>query len=222
MSYTSVVPRAAARVLRSAMIAALASALSALPAAAQTLSDPNVTPISGYRGGEITWLEANGSANGLKGLAWSEASDAPCTMTVVSKRLANANATSEGGTLNLCRDGINWWPQGFATILDVVNRGQTKGVELSGDRAFIRGIAACSNNSNNHRLKGVRIYAATVDAGTYAVAPTNNRVEERHSNCSTWQSPVYCPDDKIAVAVVVHHTNNEITGLALRCMQVRR
>jgi hypothetical protein len=207
-----------------AAIAITASALSvtATTAHAQTLSNPNVTAVSGHRATDITWLESGSNENGLGGLAWSENDDKPCTMVVAAKRLNNGAGTGGGGSLNLCRDGISWWPAGVSQLLDVLNRGQTKGVELSAQRSFIRGIAACNTNANNNRIKGVRIWAATVDANTFAVTPTNNRVEDRHTNCATWDSPAYCPNDAIAVAVVVHHDRDAITGLALRCMRVGR
>lgn len=44
--------------------------------------------------------------------------------------------------------------------------------------------------------------------------------QKEQPNCANWDTPVFCPANNVASAVVVHHNDREITGLALRCRRV--
>ena len=97
----------------------------------------------------------------------------------------------------------------------------TKTVSFDGNaRYFVRGIAACTNTRSNHRVKGVWIYAAKVWATQEQVDALSASDQEDRPNCDQWHSAVYCPTGQIASAIVAHHSDREITGLALRCRRV--
>jgi hypothetical protein len=186
-------------------------ALTTRVAAAQELVDPvTTTAISGYGSNEVTWLNAGMSGSGLYAVSWSEAADKPCFMVVARRSLSNNGQLTDG-------------------VSDILNGcGGTSSTKTASfeqhERYFIRGLAVCTNNNDNHRLKGVRIYAAKVWLTKQDVQTLSVSEEASRTNCATWHAAVYCPAGTIAAAIVVHPTgaspNIEITGLALRCKKV--
>ena len=88
----------------------------------------------------------------------------------------------------------------------------------TGSGIYVRGIAACTNNNANQRVKGIQVFGATISAGG-VVTPVGDDWFSR-PNCATWHAPVFCPAGQIATKVRVHHTGDEMNGLSLACRDV--
>jgi hypothetical protein len=133
-------------------------------------------------------------------------------MQAQARSLASGSA-EEGGRIELCSgSGMNYSP---------LPQSSSRTVSFTYDvRYFIRGIAVCNNNNSNHRLKGIRIYPAKVWVTQQRVDELTAKEEASHTNCASWSSAEYCPANQVASAIVVHHSDKEITGLALRCRRV--
>jgi hypothetical protein len=193
------------------IVLALATVALVTPAYGQRTVNPvTTTAISGFNASDLTWLAVGEGDFGISGLSWDEDGDKPCRMWVQPRALSNA-AAGGGGQMDIC---------GPVAVPFVVGS-LTMTVSFDGNaRYFIRGIAACTNGQSNHRLKGVRIYAAKVWTTEEPVDALAASDEEDRPNCSQWHSAVYCPTGQIASAIVAHHSDREITGLALRCRRV--
>ena len=189
-------------------------------ARAQLTVDPvTTTGISGYRG-SVTWLAAVSSLTAMNGVEWDEHSDKPCTMGL---RVGTLTTPAYGDYVPGAHIEICGGNEHFIFPL-TANSART--VQLTRLGEYVRGIQVCTTNANNHRLKGIRLYSATVayhvslgPVWPASVSVTNvaGSEESTQANCATWNSAVYCPANQIASALVVHHTAEEIVGLALRC-----
>lgn len=96
----------------------------------------------------------------------------------------------------------------------------------------VRGLQVCRTSAGNNRLKGVRVITGSVfdaayspvSAGITLTANVNSGTDDYSAsqpNCNgNWQETVYCPSRTIATGVAIHHTADEIVGLALRCRGV--
>lgn len=175
-----------------------------------TVNPVTTTSISGFNASDLTWLAVGEGDFGIAGLSWDEDGDKPCRMWAQPRALDYA-VPGAGPQMDIC---------GAAAVPFVVGS-ITKTVAFDGNaRYFVRGIAACTNGQSNHRLKGVRIYAAKVWANQNPVDGLSASDEEDRPNCSQWHTAVYCPSGQIASAIVAHHSDKEITGLSLRCRRV--
>ena len=183
---------------------------------AQQFADQSasVTGVSGHRGDYQQRLSV--SPLGVHGLAWSEAADNPCMFRLLTRDLANGQDTGFGAEFDAL-DCPNPVPGSFPAFT------WGEDVNFNGNpRYFVRGVAVCNNNKKNQRMKGLRIYAAKVWATKPQIDELGKKDSDEHAlaNCRTWSDPVYCPEGKIAFGVVVHYTQDGITGLALRCKTV--
>lgn len=179
---------------------------------AQTTVNPvTTTAVSGFTSTDVTWLAVGEGPVGVMGLSWSEDGDKPCTFQVFQRALQGSVASSWTQPMDIC--GV------YTSNPFTANSSKTISFEDHA-RYYVRGIRVCNNNRDNHRLKGVRIYAAKVWSTREQVDELSASEMEDRTNCATWDSPVYCPADHIASAIVVHHSEDEITGLALRCRRV--
>jgi hypothetical protein len=191
-------------------------------AGAQRTVDPvTVTDVSGYRA-SVTWLAAGAGFDAASGLEWDERGDKPCVMYLHVGALAGTgyNVYRQGDRLNICG--------GSDSFMYPLSANSARRVQLSEAREVIRGIQVCSTNASNHRLKGVRIFSGAVyhheaqtafpaRAGVNQGAPPEQSTQ---ANCAVWHRAVYCPNDHVASGLVVHHTQDEIVGMALRCRRV--
>lgn len=91
-------------------------------------------------------------------------------------------------------------------------------------RAAIRGLQVCSNNRNGsqYRVKGLRVWMATVTETGDGVVTNGGREEFERANCRRWETRRMCPAGEVVVSLDVHYQQNangpeEITGLAPRC-----
>lgn len=77
-------------------------------------------------------------------------------------------------------------------------------------------MAACTTDkkdSADNRLKGIRIYAAQVNAdGT--VKALNTFEDNKHNHCEKWHAPVYCPAGHLVTGLKLYHKDDAFTVLA--------
>jgi CubicO group peptidase (beta-lactamase class C family) len=167
------------------------------------------TTISGFDAGHRTPKQPGDSAI-LAGLELDETGDKPCLIVSHWWRFTNADD-----------------PQEFTTEFDIC------GHKVDGDKSIVfadarankvgvRAIQVCNNGSNNHRLKGVKIFGATIDKNSSGKVESNGTSESfERTNCNPpWKATRECPDNQIAVGLLIEHSDDEITGLGLRCAPV--
>jgi len=88
----------------------------------------------------------------------------------------------------------------------------------SGSANGITEIQVCSSGL---RLKGVRITKMrpiTLGVPQKEVAAKTGGIFDR-ANCTDrdWRPPSHCPEDKVAVAMSIHHSDDSVVGLELLC-----
>ena len=188
------------------------------PAEAQRLGPGSYesTAVSGYSG---RTERIGGDENGLYGIQWYEDSDEPCQVRIDFGGLYD-RSTIQGGNNSIvyshCSFGSGLppiWVPGVSDGAGDVNFNDNP-------RYYIRGLQVCTNNKDNHRLKGVRVWAAKVSKNDQQVLDLGESDTDTLPNCSVWHTAVFCPAGKIAFGLVVHVGDKGVTGLALRCKQV--
>ncbi len=168
------------------------------------------TLISGFQGSDSTTKEPGSSAI-LSGLEFDEVGDKPCFIRSHWWRFTSENIRQEfTTTFNICSKTVD----GDKSILFSNARTTKTGVH---------GIQVCNNGQNNHRVKGVRLFGATVDKdGDGQVKTITATPSFERTNCKPpWKSMRTCDGQKIAVGLIVKHTKDEITGLGLRCADIQ-
>lgn len=183
------------------------------------LVDPvHTTNVSGYaNSGETTWLAKGPGEYGIDAISWHEVGDKPCAFTVRAKSLSPSSRSGSSEQMSICDGGFRL-PQNW--LYNPSPNGDTKTVVFDGNpRHYLRGIAVCTNNDNNHRLKGIRIYPASVDTDGN-VNNLSSQESASRTNCATWHAAVYCPNGQVASGIAVKHSDREVTGIALRCRRV--
>ena len=163
------------------------------------------TERSGFAGPQETVREPGFNAF-LHGLEFAETANKPCYLKA------------------------HWWrytaqnqPSAFTTQFDIC--GKTAKVDDSlvfatkpDLRLAIDSVRVCSNQSDNHRIKGVELTAASVDR--FASENVENKLQKDsfdHANCKDSKAVRSCEAGKVAVGLVIHHSKDEITGLSLKC-----
>lgn len=168
-----------------------------------------------------TGTQAHGSSTrtvttyaGIKGITWREDKDKPCDMVVDAKELVSGLVYGDSKTAAVA-------PNGDFGICGG-KPGNEKRVRLSAAAHYVRGVQVCTTdkkNSDDNRLKGIRLYIAEVKADG-SVTALNNYEQDRHTNCAVWRTTVSCPAGHIASGVRVHHRGGYFTGLGLKCRKV--
>ena len=151
---------------------------------------------------------------GIKGVTWSEDKDKPCRIEVDAKELASELVYGDSRTPAVARDGSFEICSGKA--------GNEKAVRFSKASYYVRGVQVCTTDkkdSDDNRLKGIRLYIADVKPDG-SVTFLNNYEQDKHTNCATWRSTVSCPAGSIASGLNVHHRDGYFTGLGLKCRKV--
>lgn len=96
-------------------------------------------------------------------------------------------------------------------------------LSVSIDSATIGGIAVCSNDRSNQRIKGIEIRGNVIredgSMGAY------RQDADEHTNCRRWEPVVLCPIDYAATGVVGHlnprqRGSNELVGMQLICRRI--
>jgi hypothetical protein len=211
-----------------AVVVATVSVVGASPANAQhTVNPVAVTAVSGYSSSSTTTIgpwEAGFGA--LFGIRWTELSNKPCHFVVEIRNLETGTPSSHSNdSVDLCEPNE---PSAFDLVgtihmvLGDVEEALWKTASFeSNPRYVMRGVAVCTNGNANHRLKGIRVYAAKVWKSSDQVDALTITEQRSRPNCDVWASPVYCPANNVVTELVVHHTNGAATGLGLRCRPVQ-
>jgi hypothetical protein len=180
---------------------------------------------TGYSGwaGSISELESaspGGQQAGLYGIAWMEHRDEPCWLGIYSRDLNDGNKTVYTNKGNAYvnrhsddRSVNNHCPGGSGSWTDLSF--------ADNPRYYVRGLAVCTNDKENHRMKGVKLYAAKVWTTKPSVEALSTTILETHAHCDVWHGAVFCPSGAVANGVVLHRQGNAITGLGLKCQAVK-
>ncbi|MCC6245020.1 MAG: hypothetical protein IT353_19410 [Gemmatimonadaceae bacterium] len=210
-------PQSSALVLLSSLLC-LPSALCAQTV--WTVEPATTTAVSGYAASRTTQIGFGAGHEAVARIWWGERGDKPCELQIEGKALEYAITTYTRKNFNLCDGGATsaaWSTDGSGRIVEFGSAPDW--------RYVIMGISVCTNNSNNHRLKGIKIVAGGVPNSAPGLPKTIHHygVWDRadQTNCATWHRQVSCPTEQIASGLVIHHTNEEITGIALRCRGLR-
>ncbi len=165
--------------------------------------DETRTAVSGYGGVASDAFRINLGNRGIQEIAWEELSDKPCYFGVTGK---NPDVAPSKWTDNESICGGNSRIDSRKTVKFKDN-----------PRYFVRGISVCTNNRSNHRLKGIKIYAAKLPAHNSRVDELTVTKKKEHTNCRTWHSPVYCPANEVAFGMDMRVKDGAVVGIALRC-----
>jgi hypothetical protein len=154
---------------------------------------------------------------GVKGLTWWEDGDKPCRIMLHAVALNPVNPESPSE--------VKYQPDGGGNDKSICggSPGNEKSVKFLDTTArYVRGVAVCTSEkkkSGDERLKGIRIYAAEIDANGRVNALDVDR-DDAHVNCRQWHAPIYCPAGHIVSGLQVHHRQGYFTGLGIKCRQV--
>jgi hypothetical protein len=180
---------------------ALAAVLGTSAAYAATLVPGlTYTARSGFAGTTITAVGAASGDRAVSLLSSGERSNRPCQLRVYKSDI-DGSANSDSAEWDDC------------TVTSTKTVGFNTGTGI-----YVRGIAACTNNNANHRVKGIQVFGATISAGGVVTAVGDDWFSR--PNCATWHAPVFCPAGQIATKVRVHRTGDEMNGLSLACRDV--
>jgi CubicO group peptidase (beta-lactamase class C family) len=166
------------------------------------------TTISGFDASRQTAKEPGSSAI-LSGLEMNEVGDKPCFVRAHWWRFTTEDVPQElTSDFNICGKAVD----GDKSALFQNARDTKTGV---------RAIQVCNNGQNNHRLKGVKIFGAVVDQNQSGkVVSSNATADFERTNCNhPWKAVRECGSSKVAVGLLIEHTDDEVTGLGLLCAQ---
>lgn len=173
--------------------------------------NPHWQGISGYSGtfltcpiGDDVTLSQPTTKYGLTGIGISEVNNKGKQLRLYGRRMG------VGATDNPL--------VGFDTIAGYILLGSTNFVQLGTNR-YIRGVRACNNDNNDHRLKGLQILSAYIDDDEYVAEPGMADIYEQ-PNCDDWDNWVTCPAGEVAVAVRMNHEDDAFIGIELQCAEV--
>lgn len=216
-------------------IAFLGFALLCVPAPAEAqrraTSGQEWTAISGGAGtASFTLDSSSSSSEAIAGVRWRENVDVPCTVWALLRDLRDGTARvgSESGEEadSVCGLPDHVVSMFLGPVLAPLGSDDAQAF-ISRNRRVVRGVQVC-RNSGNGRVKGIRVYAARVTTSG-DVSVVNGRQEDKKLGCGNneWRQAVYCPPNKIAFGLRVHHEptargrQDKITGLSLSCWGVR-
>lgn len=165
----------------------------------------HTTAVSGYANKKKTLND--GTWFGLQGISFWEYGDYACSIET------NADHFNKVSTRK--RD---------LNLSTVACSKSKKEVLFKGKDDYIYKIQVCTTDkkdASKNKLKGVRIWARTINRGS-KITFTNqpSKLEAKRTNCKKWHKQVSCPAGQVANALKVHYEDNNITGLALDCRDV--
>ncbi len=153
---------------------------------------------------------------GIQSIEWSEQYDRPCHMEL---RPWPVNTDMVSGYLDPRRPSLK-----RINICNRGNWGDTKTVYVNG---YVKAISVCTTkkpDSSRNRLKGIRLWGATLSRTAPFVRDIPGLPsEEWHRNCKgNWDSVVSCPAGYIASGVKIYtdYQDKFIRGLGLKCRKV--
>jgi CubicO group peptidase (beta-lactamase class C family) len=168
-------------------------------------TETHTTGTSGFKSSRRNVLEPGSNAF-LQGLEFDEKGDKPCFIRA------------------------HWWRhtadnlgEDFTTFFDVCKsdaKGDQRLVFSYSDtlRQAVNSVRVCSNNDNNHRMKGVELTSAYIDRNNSGkVENSGKKLVFDRPNCASWKATQSCPAGMAAVGLNIEHSGEEITGLGLKC-----
>lgn len=214
--------------LYATLLASLLVAFPSLPAQATDYATVNptiTTDVSGFRG-SVQWVTELPGPNLLKGIKWAEHSDKPCVLALVIGQMWQPSIRYDAPAA-WERCGGN---QSSAVLL-IDN--SMRMAQFTDTYEYVSGISVCTNNADNHRLKGISLEGSIVryfPAGNgitehfsvHALSATNTRSARQPSNCNRWHNAVRCPSEQVAVGLAINYEDDAMVGLALRCRAIGR
>ena len=160
------------------------------------------TDRSGFSGSNITAIGAASGHTAVTLIHSKERSNAPCYLHVTKHDINGSSSP-----------GYATWDECGGTSVEFKSIGFTLGTGL-----YVYGIQACTNNKNNQRVKGIRVFGGPIQDGV--IQPIGLFDDFSRPNCSNWHNAVYCPSGQVATKVRIHHTGDDINGLSLGCRVV--
>lgn len=100
---------------------------------------------------------------------------------------------------------------------------------LGGTLHAARGLQVCDNdrNQNNIRMKGLKLFGATVDRDNNQSINRDSALDnsEQRTNCREWRTAQTCPNNQVMVGFDIHYRADgtdpySITALAPKCAPV--
>ncbi len=153
---------------------------------------------------------------GIQLIEWSEYFDKPCQMKV---RPWPLNTDMVSGYLDPRRPSVKSF-----FICSKTGTGDTRTVAVDG---YVRAISVCTTkkqDSSKNRLKGIRIWGASLSHQAPFVRDLPGLpAEGKHRNCKgNWDPMVSCPSGYIAsgIRIYTNYADKFIRGLGLKCRKV--
>lgn len=184
----------------------------------------STTGLAGKSGDNTHLIDLYQQGMFIHRIVWKEDMDRPCVIYVEGAKVMRqadgsyltSNETGSEEKTFSC-DGKGFVSLGGGTIS--ILGGQTKEVRTDALRP-IQAIGVCNNNSNNSRMKGVRIRGGHIAPWDQNAINVATQDEAQMANCRRWnpETPVSCASNMRATGVVVYTKDNRnITGLQLIC-----
>lgn len=175
--------------------------------------DATWTSVSGYAAGYKT-LGASGGYRGLYRIKWWEDRDDPCKLELSTRHFNTFDTNKPSVLLDSTYTHVGHQP--------CSSPGNAKTVSLSGNTNWIYKVQVCTtdkNDTSKNKLKGLRIWARSIDRSPLSLTTQAAAEEIIHTNCNKWHASVVCPAGKIASRLRIYHDAAEenIRGLALEC-----
>lgn len=190
--------------------------------------------LAGDPGDEVTEIDGEGF---LYRLQFDEQSDRPCFMIAQFWSAPTPDGVNsidtQSATFNVCRETnnpIQWDHLAGWTPFSLQKIGQPV---TASALTLIDQISVIDNGRSNKRIKAVRVRFGDLKAWRLNRSPVNlnltNYDSFRRPNAdgTTFSDHSTCPSGRAAVGLLVYHkrntwSNRYITGLKLKCAQVRR
>jgi hypothetical protein len=180
------------------------------------------TGVSGFTDGETeeAVIGAQGSygERAVYSFAVQESGDEPCQITMFARGLPQSKAGTGQqsifalGTSHAAHDSYKKHCNGA-----------TKTVRV-GEDFFGTAIQVCTNDKSNNRVKGLKLWGASVDANG-KLTPNSTPTEFALPNCSKWHTKVSCDTGEVitgvkGVAPTKNGSTEGFSGVSIRCSKV--
>ena len=225
--------------------------ISRAPAMTRTVSGPSsqkirlvgnitTTGISGNTGSSSFTLIPSQPHSFLRSLLFRERGDEPCFMqaSFVHYTLGpdHEYEPSNGEQLDTRVDfrcGTNWMgtssrqtmEQGVQSTTKRVRPPSAPTVDGYESHVAIHGLQVCTNDRNdrNIKLKGIKIFGTRLNPNGRGRVVRDASFSDQftRSHCRKWETAQVCPSGEVGVGLDVYRRGDSITGLALRCQEVR-
>lgn len=162
-----------------------------------------------------TRLEVGYDDEFLYEIGWSEYQDDPCHFRVKGSHRLNdkwVDAAAVDANTSGCKD----LSTSFTVDSHFAHTDASEG-------RFISGIQVCRSDkkdSDQEKLKGIRIRTRTVDANGVVSDTPAGEDDHKLSHCDTWEAWVECDAGKLARRLVIDAYGRSAKSIALECAAV--